>query len=46
MTLRGIVPQFLGDREPTPAGLYFPFQGLDHATYLARVKAEGGSVVP
>jgi hypothetical protein len=31
---------------PTPAGLYFPFQVLDHATYLSRLQAEGGSIVP
>jgi hypothetical protein len=31
---------------PTPAGLYLPFQGLDHATYLSRLQAEGGSIVP
>ena len=31
---------------PTPPGLYFPFQVLDHATYLSRLQAEGGSIVP
>ncbi|RTZ48273.1 NAD(P)-dependent oxidoreductase [Candidimonas sp. SYP-B2681] len=31
---------------PTPAGLYFPFQVFDHATYLSRLQAEGGSIVP
>lgn len=30
---------------PTPAGLYFPFQVIDHATYLSRLLAEGGSIV-
>lgn len=30
---------------PTPAGLYFPFQVLDHATYLSGLRAEGGSIV-
>jgi hypothetical protein len=31
---------------PTPPGLYFPFHVLDHATYLSRLQAEGGSIVP
>ena len=31
---------------PTPPGLYFPFQVLDHPTYLSRLQAEGGSIVP
>lgn len=30
---------------PTPAGLYFPFQVIDHATYLSRLQAEGGSIL-
>ena len=36
----------LDGNRPTPAGLYFPFQVLDHATYLSRLHAEGGSIVP
>jgi len=36
----------LDDSAPTPAGLYFPFQVLDHPTYLSRLQAEGGSIVP
>lgn len=35
----------LDGNAPTPAGLYFPYQVLDHATYLARLQAEGGSLV-
>jgi hypothetical protein len=30
---------------PTPAGLYFPFQVLDSAAYLARLQAAGGGVL-
>lgn len=33
-----------GDR-PTPAGLYFPFQVLKPAAYLARLEATGGSIL-
>ncbi|MBP1848167.1 hypothetical protein J2046_006457 [Rhizobium petrolearium] len=36
----------LDGNRPTPAGLYFPFQVLDHASYLSRLHAEGGSIVP
>ncbi|WP_193074317.1 NAD(P)-dependent oxidoreductase [Pseudomonas sp. FME51] len=36
----------LDGNAPTPAGLYFPFQVIDHATYLSRLQAEGGSIVP
>lgn len=36
----------LDGNTPTPAGLYFPFLVLDHATYLSRLRAEGGSIVP
>ena len=35
----------LDGNAPTPAGLYFPFQVVDHASYLSRLQAEGGSVV-
>lgn len=34
----------LDGAEPTPAGLYFPFQVLDHGTYLSRLQREGGSI--
>lgn len=30
---------------PTTPGLYFPYQVLDHAAYLARLRAEGGSIM-
>ncbi|WP_334656784.1 hypothetical protein [Sphingomonas panaciterrae] len=30
---------------PTPPGLYFPYQALDHAAYLARLHEEGGQVI-
>ncbi|KAB0681452.1 NAD(P)-dependent oxidoreductase [Aureimonas leprariae] len=30
---------------PTPAGLYFPYQVLDHAAYLSRLRSEGGDLV-
>jgi hypothetical protein len=36
----------LDGNRPTPAGLYFPFQVLDHTTYLSRLHAEGGSIIP
>jgi len=36
----------LDGKAPTPPGLYFPFQVVDHASYLSRLQAEGGSVVP
>lgn len=35
----------LDGKAPTPAGLYFPFQVLDHTSYLSRLQAEGGNVV-
>lgn len=35
----------LDGNAPTPAGLYFPFQVLDHGTYLSRLRAEGGRIV-
>jgi len=35
----------LDGNTPTPAGLYFPFQVIDHRTYLSRLQAEGGSLV-
>lgn len=35
----------LDGHAPTPAGLYFPYQILDHAAYLARLRVEGGSLV-
>ena len=34
------------DGQPaTPPGLYFPYQILDHAAYLARLEQDGGSMV-
>lgn len=30
---------------PTAPGLYFPYQVLDHAAYLARLREEGGSII-
>ena len=36
----------LDGKAPTAPGLYFPYQVLDHECYLARLQAEGGSVVP
>ena len=35
----------LDGKAPTSAGLYFPFQVLDHESYLSRLQAEGGSIV-
>ncbi|MDF7814012.1 hypothetical protein [Hymenobacter sp. YC55] len=35
----------LDGEPPTPAGLYFPYQLLKPATYLARFKQSGGQVV-
>jgi hypothetical protein len=35
----------LDGRPATPAGLYFPYQLLDHDAYLARMKASGGKVI-
>lgn len=35
----------LDGKAPTPAGLYFPFQVLDHTSYLSRLQAEAGNVV-
>jgi hypothetical protein len=29
---------------PTPAGLYFPYQVLDHKAYLSRLASQGGSL--
>lgn len=34
----------LDGREPTPPGLYFPYQLLEPATYLQRLEAAGGSL--
>jgi len=31
---------------PTPAGLYFPYQVLDHTAYLSRLKEQGGNLAP
>lgn len=36
----------LDDRKATPPGLYFPYQLLDPATYLARLQAAGGGLLP
>ena len=34
------------DGQPAmPPGLYFPYQVLDHAAYLARLEQDGGSLV-
>lgn len=30
---------------PTPPGLYFPNQVLNHAAYLSRLRAEGGGMI-
>ncbi|AFK63973.1 hypothetical protein TKWG_21390 [Advenella kashmirensis WT001] len=35
----------LDGKAPTPPGLYFPFQVVDHTSYLSRLQAEGGNVV-
>ncbi|HBP28089.1 saccharopine dehydrogenase [Advenella sp. S44] len=35
----------LDGKAPTRPGLYFPFQVIDHASYLSRLQTEGGSVV-
>ena len=35
----------LDGRPPTPAGLYFPYQLLDAAGYLARLERDGGTVL-
>ncbi|WP_338664366.1 hypothetical protein VQH23_04190 [Pararoseomonas sp. SCSIO 73927] len=35
----------LDGRPATPAGLYFPYQLLDHDAYLARLEASGGEVL-
>ena len=35
----------LDGRPPTPAGLYFPYQLLDAAAYLARLEQDGGMVL-
>ena len=35
----------LDGKPPTPAGLYFPYQLLDPAAYLARLKQTGGAVL-
>lgn len=34
----------LDGKPPTPAGLYFPYQLLDSAAYLTRLKQQGGDV--
>jgi hypothetical protein len=31
--------------QPTLPGLYFPFQIIDHASYLDRLKANGGELI-
>jgi hypothetical protein len=36
----------LDGKAPTAPGLYFPYQILDHAAYLARLREEGGSLLP
>lgn len=35
----------LDGQAPTSAGLYFPFQVLDHAGYLARLQSDGGRII-
>jgi hypothetical protein len=35
----------LDGNRPTPPGLYFPYQLLDPAAYLHRLKRTGGSIV-
>ncbi|QUS39463.1 NAD(P)-dependent oxidoreductase [Tardiphaga alba] len=35
----------LDGHAPTPPGLYFPFQVVDHATYLRRLNADGGKLI-
>ena len=35
----------LDGNPPTPAGLYFPYQLLDRATYFARLKQIGGTIL-
>ena len=35
----------LDGNPPTPPGLLFPFQVVDHGTYLSRLRAEGGSII-
>ncbi|MNU30013.1 hypothetical protein D3C71_184950 [compost metagenome] len=35
----------LDGNAPTPAGLYFPYQVVDHGSYLLRLQAEGGRIV-
>ena len=35
----------LDGEPPTPAGLYFPFQVLDHAAYLKRLTESGGGIL-
>lgn len=35
----------LDGRAPTAPGLYFPYQVLDHETYLARLRQDGGDLL-
>lgn len=35
----------LDGNSPTPPGLYFPFQVLDHSLYLQRLRAQGGDLL-
>lgn len=35
----------LDGRAPTPPGLYFPFQVIDHTIYLNRLKEDGGEFI-
>jgi hypothetical protein len=36
----------LDGHAPTPAGLYFPYQLLEPATYFARLEQSGGLIIP
>jgi len=35
----------LDGKAPTPAGLFFPYQILDHGDYLDRLTQEGGKLI-
>ena len=35
----------LDGKAPTPPGLFFPYQILDHAAYLERLTGEGGRLM-
>jgi hypothetical protein len=35
----------LDGKPATPAGLFFPYQVIDHAAYLHRLEQEGGQVM-